>query len=306
MEYRQFAKLKSTYTDALQGQVNERTGRVHTSFHMAATTTGRLASNDPNLQNIPIRTAEGRKIRRAFVPEDGNILIAADYSQIELRILAHMADIGALKDAFAQGTDIHAMTASEVFGVPIEGMDPMIRRQAKAINFGIIYGISAFGLARQLDISRGDAKGYIDAYFEKFPGIRAYMDETVEFGKEHGYVQTLFGRKCHISSLQDKNPMKRGFGERAAINAPIQGTAADVIRRAMIRMPQALEDAGLTDVRMLLQVHDELVFEAPMGMEADAIPVIEAVMADACKPALELSVPLVVDTGTGANWQEAH
>lgn len=306
MEYRQFAKLKSTYTDALVAQVNERTGRVHTSFHMASTTTGRLSSNDPNLQNIPIRTAEGRKIRRAFVPEDGNILVAADYSQIELRILAHIAEIDALKQAFADGTDIHAMTASEVFGVPIEGMDPMVRRQAKAINFGIIYGISAFGLARQLDIGRKEAQGYIDAYFERFPGIRSYMDKTIDFGREHGYVETLFGRKCHIRSLNEKNPMHRGFGERAAINAPIQGTAADVIRRAMIRMPGALDDAGLSDVRMLLQVHDELVFECPNGMEEKAIPVIRDTMASASSPAIELAVPLVVDCGTGQNWEEAH
>jgi len=306
MEYRQFAKLKSTYTDALVEQVNPITGRVHTSYHMASTTTGRLSSNDPNLQNIPIRTEEGRKIRRAFVPEPGNILLAADYSQIELRILAHIAEIDALKDAFASGIDIHAMTASEVFGVPIEGMDPMVRRQAKAINFGIIYGISAFGLARQLDIGRKEAAGYIDAYFEKFPGIRKYMDDTIEFGREHGYVQTLFGRKCHVKSLQEKNPMKRGFGERAAINAPIQGTAADVIRRAMIRMPDALTEAGLTDVRMLLQVHDELVFEAPEGRDAEAIPVITKVMEEASAPAITLDVPLVVEAGIGTNWEEAH
>ncbi|WP_262692245.1 DNA polymerase I [Kordiimonas aestuarii] len=306
MEYRQFSKLKSTYTDALVHQVNSRTGRVHTSFHLASTTTGRLSSNDPNLQNIPIRTEEGRKIRQAFVADEGNILIAADYSQIELRLLAHIADIGTLKQAFADGTDIHAMTASEVFGVPIEGMDPMVRRQAKAINFGIIYGISAFGLARQLGISRGDAQGYIDAYFERFPGIRKYMDTTVEFAKEHGYVSTLFGRKCHITALTDKNPMRRGFGERAAINAPIQGSAADIIRRAMIQMPDALEQAGLTDVRMLLQVHDELVFEAPEGLAEKAIPVIRKTMEHAALPALEISVPLDVDCGTGKNWQEAH
>lgn len=306
MEYRQFSKLKSTYTDALQNEVNPRTGRVHTSFHLASTTTGRLSSNDPNLQNIPIRTEEGRKIRQAFVAEEGNVLIAADYSQIELRILAHIADIETLRTAFEEGTDIHAMTASEVFGVPIEGMDPMVRRQAKAINFGIIYGISAFGLARQLGISRTDAQGYIDAYFERFPGIRQYMDTTIEFAKEHGYVETLFGRKCHISALADKNPMKRGFGERAAINAPIQGSAADIIRRAMIRMPDALTEAGLSEVRMLLQVHDELVFEAPEGLVEKALPVIESVMADACAPSLDLSVPLVVDCGTGQNWQQAH
>ncbi|TNE67924.1 MAG: DNA polymerase I [Alphaproteobacteria bacterium] len=306
LQFRQFSKLKSTYTDALQAQVNDRTGRVHTSFHLASTTTGRLSSNDPNLQNIPIRTEEGRKIRKAFVAEPGNLLIAADYSQIELRILAHIAGIDALKDAFASGTDIHAMTASEVFGVPIEGMDPMVRRQAKAINFGIIYGISAFGLARQLGISRGDAQGYIDAYFTRFPGIRQYMTSTVEGAKDKGYVSTLFGRKCHIAALRDKNPMKRGFGERAAINAPIQGTAADIIRRAMIRMPAALADAGLTDVRMLLQVHDELVFEAPEALVEKAVPIIRDTMENACAPAIELSVPLVVDCGTGKNWEEAH
>jgi DNA polymerase-1 len=306
MEYRQFSKLKSTYTDALVNQINSKTGRVHTSFHMAATTTGRLSSNDPNLQNIPIRTAEGRKIRRAFIAEKGNILIAADYSQIELRILAHIADIGTLKEAFANGIDIHAMTASEVFGVPIEGMDPMVRRQAKAINFGIIYGISAFGLARQLGIGRKDAQGYIDAYFEKFPGIRAYMDKTIAFAKEHGYVETLLGRKCHIKALTEKNPMQRGFGERAAINAPIQGTAADVIRRAMIQMPAALSSNGLDDVRMLLQVHDELVFECPKGLEEKAIPIIQKTMQNAAEPALDLSVPLDVDCGVGDNWEEAH
>ncbi|MCJ9428080.1 DNA polymerase I [Kordiimonas marina] len=306
LQFRQFAKLKSTYTDALVAQVNDRTGRVHTSYHLAATTTGRLSSNDPNLQNIPIRTEEGRKIRKAFIAEKGNVLIAADYSQIELRILAHIAGIDALKEAFEKGTDIHAMTASEVFGVPVEGMDPMVRRQAKAINFGIIYGISAFGLARQLGISRGDAQGYIDAYFERFPGIRHYMTETVDGAKEKGYVSTLFGRKCHIKALTDKNPMKRGFGERAAINAPIQGTAADVIRRAMIHMPAALEDAGLTDVRMLLQVHDELVFEAPEGLAEKAVPVIRETMANACAPALELTVPLIVDCGIGKDWEEAH
>ncbi|UTW55601.1 DNA polymerase I [Kordiimonas sp. SCSIO 12610] len=306
IEFRQFSKLKSTYTDALVGQVNPKTGRVHTSYHMASTSTGRLSSNDPNLQNIPIRTEEGRKIRQAFIAEPGNTLIAADYSQIELRVLAHMAEIDALKDAFANGVDIHAMTASEVFGVPIEGMDPIVRRQAKAINFGIIYGISAFGLARQLDIGRKEAQNYIDAYFERFPGIRAYMDRTIEFAKEHGYVETLFGRKCHMRSIKDKNPMKRSFGERAAINAPIQGTAADIIRRAMIKMPNALTSNGLESIRMLLQVHDELVFEVEDGLVDQAIPVIRACMEEACKPALDLSVPLIVDCGIGKNWDDAH
>jgi DNA polymerase-1 len=306
IEFRQFSKLKSTYTDALVGQVNAKTGRVHTSYHMASTSTGRLSSNDPNLQNIPIRTEEGRKIRRAFIAEAGNTLIAADYSQIELRVLAHMAEIDALKDAFANGIDIHAMTASEVFGVPIEGMDPIVRRQAKAINFGIIYGISAFGLARQLDIGRKEAQNYIDAYFERFPGIRSYMDRTIEFAKEHGYVETLFGRKCHMRSIKDKNPMKRSFGERAAINAPIQGTAADIIRRAMIKMPAALKTAGFESIRMLLQVHDELVFEVEDSLTEAAIPVIRKCMEEACDPALKLSVPLIVDCGVGKNWDDAH
>ncbi|WND03812.1 DNA polymerase I [Temperatibacter marinus] len=307
IEYRQFAKLKSTYTDALVGQINPATGRVHTSYSLASTTTGRLSSNDPNLQNIPIRTSEGRKIRRAFIPEEGHKLVAADYSQIELRILAHMADIQALKDAFHEGIDIHAMTASQVFGVPVEGMDPMVRRNAKAINFGIIYGISAFGLARQLGISRKEAQGFIDAYFARFPGIRAYMDETIEFAKEKGHVETLFGRKVHIGAIQEKNPMRRQFGERAAINAPIQGTAADVIRRAMIQMPPALERAGLLpDVKMLLQVHDELVFEIPEARVTEASAVIKSTMEAACEPILEMAVPLVVDVGVGDDWEEAH
>ena len=306
LEWRSLSKLKSTYTDALQADINNKTKRVHTSYHMASTSTGRLSSNDPNLQNIPIRTENGRKIRQAFIPKEGHTLLAADYSQIELRVLAHMADIPALKQAFADGVDIHAMTASEVFGVPIEGMDPTVRRQAKAINFGIIYGISAFGLARQLGLDRKTAKDYIDAYFEKFPGIRAYMDDTIESCRESGYVETLFGRKCNISSIRDKNPMTRNFGERAAINAPIQGAAADIIRRAMIRMEPALADAGLGDVKMLLQVHDELVFEVPDALLEKTIPLVKQVMEDAVKPAIDLSVPLVVDCGTGQNWDEAH
>ncbi|MCH8862095.1 MAG: DNA polymerase I [Proteobacteria bacterium] len=304
--WRQLAKLKSTYTDALQKEINRRTGRVHTSYSLAATTTGRLASSDPNLQNIPIRTEEGRKIRTAFVAEQGHVLLSADYSQIELRLLAHIAGIDALKDAFHAGLDIHAMTASEVFGVPIEGMDPMTRRRAKAINFGIIYGISAFGLANQLSISRGEAKSYIETYFERFPGIRTYMDRTIEACRETGYVETIFGRRCHMRNINDKNPMQRAFGERAAINAPIQGSAADVIRRAMIRMEAALEEAGLGSTRMLLQVHDELIFEVPESdLEAVSV-VVSRVMAEAPLPVLELSVPLVVDCGSGANWDEAH
>lgn len=301
LDWRQLAKLKSTYTDALMNQINAETGRVHTSFSMAATSTGRLASSDPNLQNIPIRSDEGRKIRNAFVAEPGHKLLSADYSQIELRLLAHVAGIEQLKQAFKDGLDIHAMTASEVFGVPLDGMDPMVRRRAKAINFGIIYGISAFGLARQLGISRGEAGDYIKAYFEKFPGIQAYMDETKDFAAKHGFVTTLFGRKCHTPGIADKNPMRRGFAERAAINAPIQGGAADIIKRAMVRLPDALRAAGLK-ARMLLQVHDELIFEVSEAELEQTRALVTAVMEEAA----ELDVPLVVDAGVGDNWAEAH
>ena len=304
LDWRQLSKLKSTYTDALQAHINAETGRVHTSFSLAATSTGRLASTDPNLQNIPIRTEEGRQIRTAFVAEPGNVILSLDYSQIELRIFAQMAGIDALKQAFHAGLDIHAMTASEVFGVPIEGMDPMVRRQAKAINFGVIYGISAFGLSNQLRIPRGEAQAFIDAYFERFPGIRAYMDATKEHAREKGYVETLFGRRIHTPDINQKGP-GRGFSERAAINAPIQGTAADVIRRAMIRIPGAMAAAGHTG-RMLLQVHDELLFEVPEA-EADATAeTVRRVMEGAAHPAVHLDVPLVVDAGQGASWAEAH
>ena len=305
LEWRALAKLKSTYTDALQNEINKETGRIHTSYSMASTTTGRLSSNDPNLQNIPIRSEEGRKIRNAFIPEDGYKLVAADYSQIELRLLAHIAELDSLKQAFNDGIDIHAMTASEVFGVPIEGMDPSVRRQAKAINFGIIYGISSFGLARQLGMSRTEAKTFIDRYFERFPGIRHYMEDTKEFCRSKGYVETIFGRKIHIGSINDKNGMQRAFGERAAINAPIQGSAADVIRRAMIKMPDAIVNAGL-GAKMLLQVHDELVFEVPENEVEKTVPIITKVMERAALPALEISVPLTVDCGIGNNWNEAH
>jgi DNA polymerase-1 len=305
LDWRGLSKLKSTYTDALPAAINRETGRVHTSYSLAATTTGRLASTDPNLQNIPIRTEDGRKIRTAFIPEKGNVLISADYSQIELRLLAHIADLKSMKEAFAKGVDIHAMTASEMFGVPVEGMDPMVRRRAKAINFGIIYGISAFGLANQLGIERGEAKAYIDSYFIKFPGIRKYMDDTIAFAKRAGYVETIFGRRTYVGGVNDKNQATRGYAERQAINAPIQGAAADVIRRAMIRMPAALKKAQLS-AKMLLQVHDELVFECPAA-EADAtIKVARKVMEDAPLPALALSVPLVVDARAGKNWDEAH
>jgi DNA polymerase-1 len=305
LEYRKFAKLKSTYADALIEHINPKTGRVHTSFSLAATTTGRLSSTEPNLQNIPIRTEEGRQIREVFIAEPGNVLVAADYSQIELRLLAHIADVGSLKDAFKNGADIHAMTASEVFGVPIEGMDPMVRRKAKAINFGVIYGISAFGLANQIDVSRSEAKAFIDAYFEKFPGILDYMDKMKTEAADKGYVETIFGRRAHFPSIKDKNPMMRQFAERQAINAPIQGAAADVIRRAMARMEEAISVAKL-DARMLLQVHDELVFEVPENQADDLIALTTKVMSQACRPAVEISVPLEVDARAGKTWGQAH
>ena len=304
LDWRQLSKLKSTYTDALQTHINAETGRVHTSFSLAATSTGRLASTDPNLQNIPVRTEEGRAIRKAFIAEPGNVILSLDYSQIELRILAQIAGIDALKQAFAEGQDIHAMTASEVFGIPVEGMDPMVRRRAKAINFGVIYGISAFGLGNQLRIPQSEAKSFIDAYFQKFPGIKSYMDETKAQARENGFVETLFGRRIHTPGIAQKGP-GRGFAERAAINAPIQGTAADVIRRAMIRIPDALEQAGL-GAKMLLQVHDELLFEASED-EAEAVArTVTRVMETAAQPALHLDVPLVVDAGQGKSWAEAH
>ncbi|MBA5778809.1 DNA polymerase I [Stappia sp. F7233] len=305
VDWRQLSKLKSTYSDALPGYLNPQTGRVHTSYSLASTTTGRLSSSEPNLQNIPVRTEEGRKIRKAFVAEKGHKLVSADYSQIELRVLAHMADIPQLRKAFEDGLDIHAMTASEMFGVPVKDMDPMVRRRAKAINFGIIYGISAFGLAAQLGISRGEASDYIKTYFERFPGIRDYMDATKKFVHEHGYVQTIFGRKAHYPEVNTSNPNLRSFYERAAINAPIQGSAADIIRRAMIRMEDRLERAKLS-ARMLLQVHDELIFEVPEAEVDRTIPVVREVMEKAAEPAVDLAVPLQVDARAAANWDEAH
>ncbi len=305
LDWRQFSKLKGTYTDNLVEAINPKTGRVHTSYQLAAATTGRLASSDPNLQNIPIRTEEGRKIRKCFIAEPGHVLISADYSQIELRLLAHIGDIPQLKQAFADGLDIHAMTASEMFGVPVEGMPADTRRRAKAINFGIVYGISAFGLANQLSISREEAGAYIKTYFERFPGIRTYMDRMQRQVRAEGFVTTIFGRKVYIPAALGKSQAERAFGDRAAINAPIQGAAADVMRRAMVRMPQALHDAGLT-ARMLLQVHDELVFEAPEA-EADAvIAVAKAIMERAAEPALSISVPLVVEARAASNWDDAH
>ncbi len=302
LDWRQLAKLKNTYTDNLQTAINAETGRVHTSYSIAGANTGRLASSDPNLQNIPIRTEEGRRIREAFVAAPGHVLVSLDYSQIELRILAHVAGIDALKAAFREGQDIHAITASEMFGVPLEGMPAETRRRAKAINFGVIYGISGFGLARNLRIPRDEAQGFIDRYFERFPGIRAYMTDTTAFAKEHGYVQTLFGRKIHTPEINAKGPTA-GFARRAAINAPIQGTAADVIRRAMIRMEAAID--GLP-ARMLLQVHDELLFEVEAGAEDALIARAREVMEGAAMPVVVLSVPLTVDAGSGPTWAAAH
>ena len=305
LDWRQVSKLKSTYTDALPGYVNPRTHRVHTSYALAATTTGRLSSSEPNLQNIPVRNEAGRKIRTAFVAVPGTKLLSADYSQIELRLLAHIADIPQLKQAFADGIDIHALTASEMFGVPVKGMPAEIRRRAKAINFGIVYGISAFGLADQLGIPRGEAGAYISKYFERFPGIRDYMDATKRICREQGFVTTLFGRKCHYPKIAASNPSERAFNERAAINALIQGSAADIIRRAMARMDDALDKAGLS-AQMLLQVHDELVFEVPNGEIEATIPVVRKVMEDAHHPVVQLSVPLHVDARAAGNWDEAH
>ena len=302
LDWRQLSKLKSTYTDALQDHINPETGRVHTSYSIAGANTGRLASTDPNLQNIPVRTEDGRRIREAFVAEEGKVLVSLDYSQIELRILAHVAGIDSLKKAFRDGLDIHAMTASEMFDVPLDQMTSDIRRQAKAINFGVIYGISGFGLARNLRIPRAEAQGFIDRYFERFPGIREYMDNTVDFAKKHNRVETLFGRVIHTPEINAKGPTA-GFAKRAAINAPIQGAAADIIRRAMVRMPAAI--AGLP-AKMLLQVHDELLFEVNEDAVDPLVSVVKSVMEGAAEPVLHLDVPLVVDAGKGAHWAEAH
>jgi DNA polymerase I len=305
LDWRQLSKLKSTYTDALVEEINPRTGRVHTCFALAVASTGRLSSNDPNLQNIPIRTEEGRKIRRAFVASKGHKLLSVDYSQIELRLAADMAGIEPLRQAFAEGVDIHALTASQVFGVPVAGMDPMVRRRAKAINFGIIYGISPFGLAQQLGIPQAEAKAYIEAYFARYPGIRDYMERTKLAARRQGYVTTLFGRRCHVPGINDKNPARRSFMERASINAPLQGTAADIIKRAMIRIPPALAAARLSG-RMLLQVHDELLFEVPEAEIEATATLVRQVMEGAAGPAVQLAVPLVAESGVGDNWAAAH
>jgi DNA polymerase-1 len=302
LDWRQLSKLKSTYTDALQDHIHPETGRVHTSYSIAGANTGRLSSNDPNLQNIPVRSEDGRRIREAFIAEPGKVLVSLDYSQIELRILAHVAQIDTLKQAFRDGQDIHAMTASEMFDVPLDQMTPDIRRQAKAINFGVIYGISGFGLARNLRIPRGEAQGFIDRYFERFPGIKEYMDATVSFARANDRVETLFGRRIHTPEINAKGP-RAGFAKRAAINAPIQGTAADIIRRAMIRMPDAIASLPAT---MLLQVHDELLFEVTEDAVDPLITAAKQVMEGAADPVIRLDVPLIVDAGQGSNWADAH
>jgi DNA polymerase-1 len=305
VDWRQLTKLKSTYTDALPGYIHPETKRVHTSYSMAVTTTGRLSSSEPNLQNIPVRNAEGRKIRTAFIAPQGKKLVSADYSQIELRVLAHVADIAQLKQAFDDGIDIHAMTASEMFGVSVEGMPSEVRRRAKAINFGIIYGISAFGLANQLSIPREEASSYIRTYFERFPGIKDYMEATKATARENGYVETIFGRRIHYPDIKASNAQVRAFNERAAINAPIQGSAADIIRRAMIRMEPALVAAKL-DAKMLLQVHDELIFEVDDQQVDRTIEIVREIMVNAAMPAVSMAVPLQVDARAAQNWDEAH
>ena len=301
LDWRQLQKLTRTYTEALVEEIAPSTGRVHTSFSMAATSTGRLSSTDPNLQNIPIRTDEGRKIRAAFIPEKGFALVSADYSQIELRVLAHMADIKPLKEAFAQDIDIHAVTASQMFGKPVAEVGPDLRRGAKTINYGIIYGISAFGLAQRLGIPQGEARAYIEAYFSQYPGIKDYMERTKVMGRERGYVTTLYGRRAYVPDINNRLPARRNFAERQAINAPIQGTAADIMKRAMIRTARALERSGL-GARMLLQVHDELVFEVP----EDEVEATKALVRESMAGAADLSVPLTVDVGAGPTWDAAH
>jgi DNA polymerase I len=302
LEWRHLSKLKSTYTDALQDQINAKTGRVHTSYSLVGAQTGRLASTDPNLQNIPIRTEVGRQIRDAFVAAPGHMLIAADYSQIELRLAAHMADVPELKEAFAKGADIHSATAIELFGE----VNRDTRAKAKTVNFSILYGISRWGLAARLEVTPDEAQALISRYFERFPGISNYISDTLEGVRDKGFTETLFGRKCWFPRIKAPNQNERQGSERAAINAPIQGTSADLIKRAMVRMPAALAAAGLSDVKMLLQVHDELVFEAPDALVEAAKPVIRAVMMGAAEPALKLSVPIDVDIGTGKSWGDAH
>jgi DNA polymerase-1 len=301
LEHRSLSKLKSTYTDSLPEQVNPRTGRVHTSYHQAVAATGRLSSSDPNLQNIPIRTEQGRRIRQAFIAAPGNQLIAADYSQIELRIMAHLSEDEHLLTAFTEGADIHRATAAEVFAVGLDEVSNDQRRSAKAINFGLIYGMSAFGLAKQLGIARRDAQDYIDLYFARYPGVKRYMDETRQIASEQGYVETLFGRRLYLPEIKSRNAQRRQYAERTAINAPMQGTAADIIKRAMISLHQWVSEAD-QQILMIMQVHDELVFELPEAEIESSIPVIRQKMMDAA----QLKVPLLVDIGIGGNWDDAH
>jgi DNA polymerase-1 len=301
LDYRSLSKLKSTYTDKLPGQVNPRTGRVHTSYHQAVAATGRLSSSDPNLQNIPVRTTEGRRIRQAFVAEQGKLILAADYSQIELRIMAHLSGDAGLVEAFARGDDIHRATAAEVFGAAPDQVTAEQRRSAKAINFGLIYGMSAFGLGKQLGIERGQAQAYVDRYFQRYPGVKAYMETTRELAREQGYVETLFGRRLYVPEITARNAQRRQAAERTAINAPMQGSAADIIKRAMLRVDAWIksETSGVT---MIMQVHDELVFEVPLTFRQAA----EKAIRERMESAADLLVPLVVDIGTGGNWDEAH
>lgn len=301
LEYRSLSKLKSTYTDKLPLMIDSNTGRVHTSYHQAVAATGRLSSKDPNLQNIPVRTAEGRRIRQAFIAPKGYIVLAADYSQIELRIMAHLSADQGLLEAFANGIDVHSATAAEVFGGDVKDVSKDQRRSAKAINFGLIYGMSAFGLARQLDITRGEAQQYVDRYFERYPGVKKYMEDTKEMAKQQGYVETVYGRRLYLPEINARNAMRRQYAERTAINAPMQGTAADIIKRAMIDLDGVIEKSKL-DIRMIMQVHDELVFEVPEAMVESASDIIKNSMASAAS----LSVPLIVDVGIGKNWDEAH
>jgi len=301
MEYRAQAKLKSTYTDKLPGQINPETGRVHTSYRQAIAATGRLSSNDPNLQNIPIRTAEGRRIRQAFVAPSGWCIVAADYSQIELRIMAHLSGDSGLLHAFSEDRDIHQATAAEVFGMTLEGVTPDQRRTAKMINFGLIYGMSAFGLATRLGIERSTAAKYVELYFQRYPGVRRYMDETRQQARERGYIETVFGRRLYLNDISSRNAALRQGAERAAINAPMQGTAADIIKRAMIDVDRWLLDSRI-DARLIMQVHDELVFEVRRDLVGELIDRVRTLMSAAA----QLSVPLKVDAGSGENWDEAH
>jgi len=301
LEYRSVAKLRSTYTDKLPGQICAATGRVHTSYHQAVTATGRLSSTDPNLQNIPIRTPEGRRIRQAFIAPQGYKLLAADYSQIELRIMAHLSGDKGLLRAFAMDQDVHSATAAEVFGVALEDVTSDQRRSAKAINFGLMYGMSAFGLAKQLGVGRGEAQTYVDLYFERYPGVKAYMDGTREKAREDGFVETVAGRRLYLPEIRDRNPQRRQYAERSAINAPMQGTAADIIKKAMIDVHRWLQK-DQADARMIMQVHDELVLE----VRDDQIDAVRTNIIDLMTNAATLAVPLKVEAGTGLNWDEAH